>query len=94
MLVPEFLMHKGDLLSADAEVDRAEADSLYQQSFEVARELDARTCQLRAAMRLSRLARNRGDAEEGDRLLRPVYETFTEGFELPDLVEARELLES
>jgi predicted ATPase/class 3 adenylate cyclase len=94
MLVPEFLMHKGDLVSGGAEDERAGAEPLYQQAFEVARDLDARTWQLRAATRLCRSARERGDADEGHRFLRPVYETFTEGFSIPDLVEARELLRS
>jgi len=93
-LVPEFLMQKGDLLSAGADVEREGPESLYEQAFEVARDLHARTWQLRAATRLYRLARERGDPKEGDDLLRPVYESFTEGFAIPDLVEARALLES
>ena len=93
-LVPEFLMHKGDLLSAGAEVERAGAEALYQQAFEVARNVDARAWQLRAATRLCRAAREHGDPEGGDHLLRSVYEGFTEGFGIPELVEARELLES
>jgi hypothetical protein len=93
-LVPELLMHKGDLLSAGTEEERVGAEPLYRQAFELARDLEARMWQLRAGTRLCRSARERGDPSGGDRLLRPVYEGFTEGFTLPDLVEARELLES
>jgi predicted ATPase len=49
--------------------------------------------QLRAAIRLFRLARPTADAEQAHRLLASVYATFTEGFATADLVEARDLLE-
>ena len=45
--------------------------------------------QLRAATRLARL-RKRPDATD---VLRDVYETFTEGFDTPDLLEARMVLD-
>ena len=48
--------------------------------------------QLRAALRLCRPWRNQG-TDDPDRLLRSVYDTFTEGFATADLVEARTLLE-
>ena len=48
--------------------------------------------QLRAAIRLCRLSRERGDSEQGRRVLSDVYETFTEGFTTADLIEAGELL--
>ena len=51
-----------------------------------------RTPQLRAALRLYRLAHDRADAKERAGVLRAVYETFTEGFETADLIEARDLL--
>jgi hypothetical protein len=50
--------------------------------------------QLRAALRLCRLRCEEGEVEEGSQVLRPVYETFTEGFVTADLIEARSLLGS
>jgi hypothetical protein len=47
---------------------------------------------LRAAIRLCRLLRERGDGEQGRRLLSNVHQTFTEGFTTADLIEAGELL--
>ena len=47
---------------------------------------------LRAATRLARLRLADGEPEAAARTLRPVYDTFTEGFATADLVEARELL--
>ena len=48
--------------------------------------------QLRAALRLCRLWRSQG-RNDADRLLRSVYDTFTEGFATADLTEAKALLE-
>ena len=61
-------------------------------AIEIARGQGARWQELRAARSLARLMRERGDGAEVERLLRPVYESFTEGFETPDLAGAAELL--
>jgi tetratricopeptide (TPR) repeat protein len=90
-LLPEFHVLKGDLLSAGPE-GRAAAEPCYRRAFDVARELDARMSQLRAATRLCRLASDQPEAEEGRRLLSAVHETFTEGSTTTDLIEAEELL--
>jgi predicted ATPase/class 3 adenylate cyclase len=93
-LVPEFYLLKGDLLLALPEADDAGAEHWFRRAFDVAQGLDARMPQLRAAVRLFRLRRDQDSAEHGARVLRPLYETFTEGFATADLVEARDLLES
>jgi predicted ATPase/class 3 adenylate cyclase len=91
-LLPEFHLLRGDLLCAVPGGDRADAVACFQRARDVARDLDARMSQLRAATRLCRVGRGGGDAEEGRRLLSAVYEAFTEGFATADLIEARELL--
>jgi len=48
---------------------------------------------LRAAMSLVRLWRDEGRREEGHELLAPVYGWFTEGFDTPDLKQAKALLD-
>jgi len=93
-LLPEFYLLKGDLLLALPEANGASAEPWFQRAFDVAQGLDARMPQLRAAVRLCRLWRDQGDAERGGPILRDVYETFTEGFETVDLIEATGLLES
>jgi predicted ATPase len=45
-------------------------------------------------MSLCRLLRRQGKTDEGRRLLEPVYDWFTEGFDKPDLKEAKALLDS
>jgi predicted ATPase/class 3 adenylate cyclase len=82
---PEFALLKGDLLLALSRAD--EAARYFQSAFAVAGDLGLRMSQLRAATRLTLL---RPDWSEE---LRAVYDAFTEGFETPDLVEAREALD-
>ena len=91
VLYPELPLLKGDLLMALSRHDDAETS--YRHAADTAAQVDARLSQLRAATRLVRL---RGDAvassSDGE-MLRSLYDTFTEGFDTADLVEARALLE-
>jgi predicted ATPase/class 3 adenylate cyclase len=90
VLYPEFALLKGDLLLALADADGAEP--CFQSVFEVAGDRGVRMPQLRAATRLTRLWRAAGKRPDGADELRRVYETFTEGFDTVDLVEARGVL--
>jgi predicted ATPase len=87
--VPELSLVKGDLLTATGAADSAE--QLFQRAFDDAASGAVKMTQLRAALRLCHLWRNQG-RDDADRLLRSVYETFTEGFWAPDLTEAKGLL--
>jgi hypothetical protein len=93
-LLPEFHLLKGDLLLALPQVNGASPEPWFQRAFDVAQSLDARMSQLRATVRLCRLPRDQDNVEQGGRVLRAVYDTFTEGFATADLIEARVLLES
>ncbi len=70
-----------------------EAEATLQQALDVARSQQSRSLELRAAVSLARLLRTQGRAAEGRELLAECYAWFTEGFDTPDLQEARELLE-
>jgi predicted ATPase len=48
---------------------------------------------LRAATSLAQLWRNQGKRREARDVLAPVYGWFTEGFDTPDLKEAKALLD-
>jgi predicted ATPase len=89
--IPELSLLKGDLLTAAGAAD-ADVAHWFQRSFDGAGDQGAMMTQLRAALRLCRLWRSQG-TDDADRLLRSVYDTFTEGFATADLVEARTLLE-
>jgi predicted ATPase len=49
--------------------------------------------ELRAATSLARLRRDQGKRPEARDLLAPVYDWFTEGFDTPDLKDAKALLD-
>jgi predicted ATPase len=49
---------------------------------------------LRAAVSLARLRRDHGRHAEARDLLTPVYGWFTEGFDTPDLKDAKALLDA
>ena len=91
-LYPEMPLLKGDLLLAASGAD--EAEPWFQRAFEIGGAVGARMSQLRAATRLTRLRRGSSTQPgEGD-ILRSVYDTFTEGWDTADLVEARALLDT
>jgi predicted ATPase/class 3 adenylate cyclase len=93
-LLPEFYSLKGDLLRLLPAADGPGPGSWFQQAFDVARDLDARMIQLRAAIGLCRSQQEPGDAPHAGELLSAVYATFTEGFTTRDLIDAADLLES
>ena len=59
----------------------------------VAHSQQAKSFELRAAMSMARLWRDRGKRDEARDLLAPVYGWFTEGFDTPDLKQAKALLD-
>ena len=88
---PEFALVKGDLLLALG--DPGGAESTFRRAFDVAEGLGLSMSQLRAATRLTRLWRAAMKRPDGTDELRDLYETFTEGLETRDLVEARAVLD-
>jgi len=87
----ELHRHKGQLLLRLGHTEQAE--DLYRKAFGVAKELQAKLWELRAAASLARLHRDQRRQVEAHNLLAPVYGWFTEGFDTPDLKEAKALLE-
>lgn len=71
----------------------AAALSSFKEAIEVARRQDALFWELRASRDLARLWAERGERQQALDLLAPVYDWFTEGFDTPDLVEAKTLLD-
>jgi tetratricopeptide (TPR) repeat protein len=72
---------------------RGDAESWLRRSLEDARQKGAMSAELRAATSLAVLLVQTGRHGEADAVLRPIYETFTEGHELPDLRDAAGLLD-
>ncbi|MFN2159574.1 MAG: hypothetical protein ACK2TW_06440, partial [Anaerolineales bacterium] len=91
--LPEFLRLHGELIYASRPEDTATAENQFLQALEAAQDLGARMMELRTAISLFRLWKNKGLTDRGKRLLETVYDKFDEGFETADLLEASELLE-
>jgi class 3 adenylate cyclase/predicted ATPase len=92
-LEPELHRLKGDLLLALHEGRQDDAAVCLNQALTIARKQDARLLELRAAASFARLRRRQARQRDAKALLAPVYGSFTEGFGLPDLQEAKALLE-
>jgi predicted ATPase/class 3 adenylate cyclase len=73
--------------------DAAKAETYFGRALAVARQQQAKSWELRAAMSMARLWRDQGKAQQARELLAPVYGWFTEGFDTRDLKEAKALLE-
>ena len=71
----------------------AAGERCYLTAIEVARTQKARSLELRAASDLARLWVERGERGLVAGLIRPVYGLFTEGFDTPDLREAKALVD-
>jgi predicted ATPase len=85
---------QGILLSHSATAAaRTRAEACFRQAGDVARLQNAKSLQLRAALSLSRLYRQQGRPAEARPVLADAYGWFTEGFDTPDLQEAKALLE-
>jgi predicted ATPase len=68
------------------------AEELFRKALSIAAEQGAKFWELRAAVNLARLRREQGRHGEARDLLAPVYGWFTEGFDTPDLKDAKALL--
>ena len=74
-------------------LDAAKAEAYFKRALSVARQQQAKSWELRAAMSMARLWRDQGKRDEARDLLAAVYGWFTEGFDTLDLKEAKALLE-
>jgi predicted ATPase/class 3 adenylate cyclase len=85
---------KGDLLRTQAGKGHEvhEAEVCFRQAIDIARCHQAKWLELRAALSLSRLWQHQGKRNAARQLLAEIYGWFTEGFETPDLREAKVLL--
>ena len=83
----------GELALKTPEPDAAKAEAYFERALAIARAQQAKSWELRAAMSLARLLRDRGKRDAPCELLAPVYGWFTEGFDTLDLKEAKALLD-
>jgi class 3 adenylate cyclase/predicted ATPase len=83
----------GEIVLRSPESDEEEAQTYFEKALSIAREQQTKSWELRAAMSMARLWRDRGRRQEARNLLAPLYGWFTEGFNTRDLKEAKALLD-
>ena len=83
----------GEIGMLDENPDLAKAEAYFERALAVARQQQAKSWELRAAMSMARLWRDQGKVQQARELLAPVYGWFTEGFDTRDLKGAKELLD-
>ncbi|HEX5731429.1 MAG TPA: protein kinase [Blastocatellia bacterium] len=86
---------RGDLLLASAagSCSPQEAEGSYRKAIEIARRQSAKSFELRATTGLGWLLQQQGRHEEARGMLSEIYGWFSEGFDAPDLKEAKALLD-
>jgi predicted ATPase len=90
---PELLRLKGELLLRQPIGQHGSgAEQSFSAAIRLARQQGALALELRAALSFSRLHVTRGRHGEARRILAPVYDRFTEGFDTSDLKTAKDLL--
>lgn len=91
--IPEVRRLQGVLLLARSPTDEREAEATLIAALDAARAQGTRSFELRAATELARhWCGVKGSGRRARELLEPVYGSFSEGLDLPDLREAREVL--
>ena len=70
----------------------AQAESYFQEALVIARQQDAKSWELRAALSLSELWHTQNRDEDAYNLLKPIYAWFSEGLDTSDLMRAKNFL--
>ena len=89
---PELHRLEGELLLLRGEPESA-VEECFQRAVEVARRQGAKSWELRATLSLCRLWQKQGKINDARQELSEIYAWFSEGFDTPDLKEAKEFLQ-
>ena len=90
---PEIYRLKGELILLKKGLE-AQAEMSFKHAIEIAKEQKAKSWELRAVMSLCRLWKRQGKIDQARVQLTEIYDWFTEGFAMPDLQEAKALLDA
>jgi ATP/maltotriose-dependent transcriptional regulator MalT len=91
-LLAEVAIARGEVLLSARAPDFAAADALFERAAALAARRAVPMVELQALTRLAVIRRGSTGGAEARRLLRDCYESFTEGFDTPQLVAARAAL--
>jgi predicted ATPase/class 3 adenylate cyclase len=84
---------RGELLLKQDESSAAQAESCFEHAIEIARKQSAKSWELSATTSLAQLLNKQGRRDEARSMLAEIYGWFTEGFDTPDLKDAKALLD-
>ncbi len=93
LFLPGVLQTKAELLLAGSTPDPTAAEASFGEAIRISREMNAHMPELRAVTRLARLWRQQRKPNEAHKLIVDCLDWFTEGFDAPDLIEAKALVE-
>jgi len=88
---PEILRISGELRRENGQTELAETD--FRNALSLARRMGAKALELRTTTSLARLLVSQGRREQARAMLAEIYSWFTEGFDTPDLKDAKALLD-
>jgi predicted ATPase len=89
----ELLRLQGGLFLMSNSKTTEQAEACFRNALQIARAQEAKWWELRTTVSLARLLCNTDRRDEARTMLAAIYNWFTEGFDLPDLREAKALLE-
>ncbi|WP_199228482.1 winged helix-turn-helix domain-containing protein [Caulobacter sp. D4A] len=92
--IPEMLRIKGNVIRFQDPAGRDKAADCYLRSIELARRDAALSWELRSAISLVKLWREKGGNDEAEDMLASAYDRFQEGFSTGDLRRARALIDT
>jgi len=88
----QLILQQGKRQDSRSHNAEAEAEACFLKAIEIAQKQQAKSLELRAVMRLSRLWQQQGKHHAARHMLSEIYGWFTEGFETKDLKDAKALL--
>jgi predicted ATPase len=94
LLEAEIYRTAGEIALRPSEPNAVQAEVYFGSALKVARQQQAKSWELRAAMSMARLWRSQGKQQQARELLASAYGWFTEGFDTRDLKEAKALLDT
>jgi predicted ATPase len=90
--LPELARIKGELMLRDPQ-PASSAEACFHEALEVAAQQGARFWELRSAISLARFWIGQGRNREAEAVLRKVYGSFREGFDIADMRTARRMID-
>jgi predicted ATPase len=89
----ELFRLKGELLLMSDPETTEQAEACFRTALQIARAQEAKWWELRTSVSLARLLRDTGHRDKAHAMLAEIYNWFSEGFDLPDLKDAKSLLD-